>query len=75
MVGRMSVFIRLTESTPKMAINAQSTAMVYGRRSARRTIHMTVVPFDAARDGRVQPDTPTCRQGKEASAARLRETV
>src|SRR5882672_7441747 len=38
--GRMSVFIRLVERTPKMAISVQRTAMVYGRRRARRTIHM-----------------------------------
>src|SRR5712671_5631537 len=40
MAGRMAVFIRLVESSPKMAIREQSTAMVYGRRRARRTIHM-----------------------------------
>src|SRR6267378_3778581 len=40
MAGRMSVFIRLVESSPKMPISEQSTAMVYGRRRARRTIHM-----------------------------------
>src|SRR5437868_1643520 len=38
--GRMSVFIRLVESTPKMAMSEQRTAMVYGRRSASRTIHI-----------------------------------
>src|SRR5512142_1706912 len=42
MAGRMSVFILLAESTPKMAISEQRTAIVYGRRSARRTIHMGV---------------------------------
>jgi hypothetical protein len=40
MAGRMSVFILLTLSTPKMKTSEQATAMVYGRRSARRTIHM-----------------------------------
>src|SRR5437762_9962496 len=39
-VGRMSVLMRLTERTPKIAISAQRTAIVYGRRRARRTIHM-----------------------------------
>src|SRR5205814_2010536 len=39
-VGRMSVLMRLTERTPKIAISVQRTAMVYGRRRARRTIHM-----------------------------------
>src|ERR1700704_2203053 len=38
--GRMSVLIRLTERTPKLAISVQRTAMVYGCRRARRTIHM-----------------------------------
>src|SRR3954467_8833175 len=42
MAGRMSVFIRLAERTPKTPIRAQRTAIVYGRRSARRTIHMMV---------------------------------
>src|SRR5947209_8842866 len=42
MAGRMSVFIRLAERTPKTPIRAQRTAIVYGRRSARRTIHMAV---------------------------------
>src|SRR5258708_5694105 len=55
MAGRMSVFIRLVESSPKMAISEQSTAIVYGRRRARRTIHMLgklraqdAAAFDAA---------------------------
>src|SRR5437016_4207652 len=38
--GRMSVFIRLAQSAPKMAMSEQRTAMVYGRRRASLTIHM-----------------------------------
>src|SRR5712692_2552696 len=68
MAGRMSVFIRLVESSPKMAISEQRTAMVYGRRRARRTIHMQrrlpggLQPvFDAPRRRRMQEETPASR--------------
>src|SRR5256885_10097184 len=64
MAGRMSVFIRLVESNPKMAISEQSTAMVYGRRRARRTIHIRnrlrvqdAAAFDAAPAVRMQAQT------------------
>src|SRR5437016_8227998 len=45
--GRMSVFILLVLSTPKMAISEQRTAMVYGRRSASRTIHIGALCLSA----------------------------
>src|SRR5712664_4563763 len=56
--GRMSVFMRLVERMPKMAISVQRTAMVYGRRRARRTIHMGPILRRAAA-GVPQPD---CRR-------------
>src|SRR5438105_14542679 len=68
MAGRMSVFIRPVESTPKMAISEQRTATVYGRRRARRTIHMRsrllvqgAAAFDAALAVRMQAQTPAAR--------------
>src|ERR1700724_4129673 len=54
-VGRMSVLMRLAERTPKMAISEQRTAMVYGRRRARRTIHMGP-PFYAGLPEGCAPD-------------------
>src|SRR5260221_10789848 len=70
MAGRMSVFIRLVESSPKMAMSEQSTAIVYGRLRARRTIHMLgrlrmqdAAAFDAAPAVRMQAQTlPLGRQ-------------
>ncbi len=38
--GKMSRRIFCTENAPKMMRSAAATAMVYGRRSASRTIHM-----------------------------------
>src|SRR5256885_16037316 len=80
MAGRMSVFILLVESSPKMAISEQSTAMVYGRRRARRTIHMRdrlrlqdAVAFDAAPAVRMQeesaPERQMRRSGREEHSA------
>src|SRR4051812_42517857 len=73
MAGRMSVFIRLVESSPKMAISEQSTAMVYGRRRARRTIHMLgwlrtqgCAAFDAA-PARGMQEEKTQRQKHSAA--------
>src|ERR1700694_1215672 len=41
--GRMSLFIRVADSQPKMRMRALRTAIVYGRRRASRTIHMVRV--------------------------------
>src|SRR5262245_62625315 len=40
MLGKMSVGVRAIVSAPRMPIRSASTVKVYGRRSARRTIHM-----------------------------------
>src|SRR5262249_6332869 len=66
--GRMSVFIRLVDSKPKIAMSEQSTAMVYGRLKASRTIHMRHrlqdAPrplFDAPEPGGLQAESPRWR--------------
>src|SRR4051812_36283640 len=40
MSGKMSVGIRRIVATPRMTMSIDITTKVYGRRSARRTIHM-----------------------------------
>src|SRR5262245_15315564 len=48
MLGKMSVGVRAIVSPPRMLISSARTAKVYGRRSARRTIHMAF-PVRASR--------------------------
>src|ERR1700737_4454127 len=61
MAGRMSLFIRLAESQPPIMTSRQRIAMVYGRRSARRTIHIKVchpMPEGRRRFGRSRECQP-----------------
>src|SRR6516165_9373711 len=43
-LGNTSVGVRRIETAPKIRIKIASTTKVYGRRRARRTIHMTTTP-------------------------------
>src|SRR6266478_296907 len=75
--GRMSVFIRLAESTPKMPIRAQSTAMVYGRLRARRTIHMSFCFRGPGSRARWQSDNAKTarRKGREPGETSARTSA
>ncbi len=49
MLGKMSLGVVMTAATPKIAISTDTTTNVYGRRSAKRTIHMTTQPSESHR--------------------------